>query len=651
MSISDNYAPTRQLGNGATTIFTSTWDALNVSFVKVYFEDVTTGSQTLQSSGFTVAITSTQVTVTFSVAPTSANYVITTREVTRDQTVPFRTSKGFQGANTESAYDKLTAIAQEQQNELGRGLAFPLGSSFTGTIGQNPVDDAILAWDGTSGNTKNGVSVASVATDKAAAEAAATAAALSETNAASSASSASASASTASTAAAAASSSATAAAGSASTASTSASAASSSATASAASETAAVAAEGTAATAATNAASSETNAATSETNAADSASAAATSETNAATSETNAATSATAAATSETNAATSATAAATSETNAATSATAAAVAMIEWQGVWSSATTYALNDAVEKAGTSYICIQAHSNQSPPNVTYWDILAAKGTDGAGAGDLLAANNLSDLSNAATARNNLGIGAVGVLNAVKAEDLDFSTLTETSNTQSADGVMLSVDATTGEPAFINISNFYSQIISDNGISDLAFKSNINNSDWSGTDLSVANGGTNSSNAAGARTNLGINDMGTLNKASQAQAEAGTLDTVGMTPLRTKEAIDALAGGSEGKATAWVNFNGTGTVAIRDSFNVSSITDDATGQYRMNFATAMANANYVVATSGNASNNSAGFFLSSPGNVNNNLTTAARLTGANAGYSTSDLEFAFAVIFGGN
>ena len=623
MSISDNYAPTRQLGNGATTIFTSTWDALNVSFVKVYFEDVTTGSQTLQSSGFTVAITSTQVTVTFSVAPTSANYVITTREVTRDQTVPFRTSKGFQGANTESAYDKLTAIAQEQQNELGRGLAFPLGSSFTGTIGQNPVDDAILAWDGTSGNTKNGVSVASVATDKAAAEAAATAAALSETNAASSASSASASASTASTAAAAASSSATAAAGSASTASTSASAASSSATASAASETAAVAAEGTAATAATNAASSETNAATSETNAADSASAAATSETNAAT----------------------------SETNAATSATAAAVAMIEWQGVWSSATTYALNDAVEKAGTSYICIQAHSNQSPPNVTYWDILAAKGTDGAGAGDLLAANNLSDLSNAATARNNLGIGAVGVLNAVKAEDLDFSTLTETSNTQSADGVMLSVDATTGEPAFINISNFYSQIISDNGISDLAFKSNINNSDWSGTDLSVANGGTNSSNAAGARTNLGINDMGTLNKASQAQAEAGTLDTVGMTPLRTKEAIDALAGGSEGKATAWVNFNGTGTVAIRDSFNVSSITDDATGQYRMNFATAMANANYVVATSGNASNNSAGFFLSSPGNVNNNLTTAARLTGANAGYSTSDLEFAFAVIFGGN
>tara|TARA_R110000803_G_scaffold58443_2_gene116612 strand:- start:377 stop:745 length:369 start_codon:yes stop_codon:yes gene_type:complete len=46
-----------------------------------------------------------------------------------------------------------------------------------------------------------------------------------------------------------------------------------------------------------------------------------------------------------------------------------------------------------------------------------------------------------------------------------------------------------------------------------------------------------------------------------------------------------------------TAWVNFNGTGTVAIRDSENVSSITDSATGLYLINFATAMANTNYAV------------------------------------------------------
>ena len=50
-----------------------------------------------------------------------------------------------------------------------------------------------------------------------------------------------------------------------------------------------------------------------------------------------------------------------------------------------------------------------------------------------------------------------------------------------------------------------------------------------------------------------------------------------------------------------TAWVNFNGTGTVAIRDSEGISSITDFATGTYLVNFATAMANTNYsATATS---------------------------------------------------
>jgi hypothetical protein len=43
------------------------------------------------------------------------------------------------------------------------------------------------------------------------------------------------------------------------------------------------------------------------------------------------------------------------------------------------------------------------------------------------------------------------------------------------------------------------------------------------------------------------------------------------------------------------AWVNFNGTGTVAIRASYNVSSITDNGTGDYTVNFATAMVDANY--------------------------------------------------------
>jgi uncharacterized protein (AIM24 family) len=43
------------------------------------------------------------------------------------------------------------------------------------------------------------------------------------------------------------------------------------------------------------------------------------------------------------------------------------------------------------------------------------------------------------------------------------------------------------------------------------------------------------------------------------------------------------------------AWVNFDGTGTPAIRSSGNVSSITDNGTGDYTVNFTTAMPDANY--------------------------------------------------------
>ena len=59
------------------------------------------------------------------------------------------------------------------------------------------------------------------------------------------------------------------------------------------------------------------------------------------------------------------------------------------------------------------------------------------------------------------------------------------------------------------------------------------------------------------------------------------------------------------------AWVNFNGTGTVAIRASGNVSSITDNGTGDYTVNFTTAMPDANYATTVSvGNDNTGNSGF-----------------------------------------
>ena len=54
--------------------------------------------------------------------------------------------------------------------------------------------------------------------------------------------------------------------------------------------------------------------------------------------------------------------------------------------------------------------------------------------------------------------------------------------------------------------------------------------------------------------------------------------------------------MATGSQA-VRAWVNFNGTGTVAIRSAFNVSSITDVATGNYQVNFTNAMPDANFAA------------------------------------------------------
>jgi len=61
--------------------------------------------------------------------------------------------------------------------------------------------------------------------------------------------------------------------------------------------------------------------------------------------------------------------------------------------------------------------------------------------------------------------------------------------------------------------------------------------------------------------------------------------------------------------GSAKAWVNFNGTGTVAIRDSFNVSSITDNGTGDYTVNFTTAMPDGNWAGAGVAQLTINSSG------------------------------------------
>tara|TARA_R110000787_G_scaffold55939_2_gene128792 strand:+ start:1071 stop:1433 length:363 start_codon:yes stop_codon:yes gene_type:complete len=86
--------------------------------------------------------------------------------------------------------------------------------------------------------------------------------------------------------------------------------------------------------------------------------------------------------------------------------------------------------------------------------------------------------------------------------------------------------------------------------------------------------------------------------------------------------------------GTAKAWVNFNGTGTVAIRRAFNVSTVTDNGTGDYTVNFTTAMVDANYayVFGTSVNR-------MLQSQSTSGVVLTTSIRVLTYDTGFSAGD------------
>jgi hypothetical protein len=85
----------------------------------------------------------------------------------------------------------------------------------------------------------------------------------------------------------------------------------------------------------------------------------------------------------------------------------------------------------------------------------------------------------------------------------------------------------------------------------------------------------------------------------------------------------------------ARAWVNFNGTGTVAIRASGNVSSITDNGTGDYTVNFTTAMPDANYCAVSQASRDNNSGFAAFVAHGLADSQTTTSCRVvTGYDGG-----------------
>lgn len=114
-----------------------------------------------------------------------------------------------------------------------------------------------------------------------------------------------------------------------------------------------------------------------------------------------------------------------------------------------------------------------------------------------------------------------------------------------------------------------------------------------------------------------------------------------------------IKLQSNGVTTNALAWVNFNGTGTVAIRSSYNVSSITDNGTGNYTVNFANALSDANYsaVLGAQGNTSASNNGYATLYPATSGNmtQTTSIVQIRGVNGANALADLEVVCLSVFG--
>lgn len=99
--------------------------------------------------------------------------------------------------------------------------------------------------------------------------------------------------------------------------------------------------------------------------------------------------------------------------------------------------------------------------------------------------------------------------------------------------------------------------------------------------------------------------------------------------------------------GSAKAWVNFNGTGTVAIRASFNVSSITDNGTGDYTANFTNALTDANYSFSVNASSPAVSSGT-VDAPSNVTPTTSAFRFRTFAYNGATLTDMTYCSVTVF---
>lgn len=255
---------------------------------------------------------------------------------------------------------------------------------------------------------------------------------------------------------------------------------------------------------------------------------------------------------------------------AADAAEAAALAVVAgrgffWQGPWADATVYFADDTVSYDGSTYVCILGHTSAtavSRPSSgsswnTYWQIMAARGLAGAGSGDMLGSNNLSEVTNAGTARSN--IGAAAASHAHSAADLTSGTVDNARlPTRLQEVALLFTDANScvtngwyrnaaAASNLPNASSGYLEVVQYSAVYILQvwwehsstasvrqmYSRVMHNSVWSAWERGTWTAAELAASYAGIAY---ARDL-----ASQAEAQAGTNNTKLLTPLRGKELGD--------------------------------------------------------------------------------------------------------------
>ena len=150
-------------------------------------------------------------------------------------------------------------------------------------------------------------------------------------------------------------------------------------------------------------------------------------------------------------------------------------------------------------------------------------------------------------------------------------------------------------------------------------------------------------------GSNTQIQYNNSGVLAGSSDLTL-VGTTTTataIKTNTLNTTTGVLATQNGMTGIAKAWVFFNGVSSTTINGSFNVSSVTRNGTGDYTVNFTTALTNANYAVSVSGYRDTSGNSFASQASGQTY--TTSACRILTVNSAFALTDAAGVSFTVFG--